>query len=170
MSHIVLFGSARSEGATKKAVDQVFEGRNYRFVDLRSLHIGPFDYNYEANKDDDFLPLVKEMLLYDTIVLASPVYWYSVSSYMKTFVDRWSDLFVYHRDLADRLKGKQLFLLTSFGSKSPLGCVGFEEPIKQTCHYMNIDYRGCYYQHPEADFVKSLGFPSLEEFQSQLFL
>lgn len=169
MSYIVIFGSARDNGATRKTVDRVFQGREHRFVDLRTLNIAPFDYNYAKNENDDFLPLIREITNYDTIVLASPVYWYAVSCRMKTFLDRWSDLLAVHKELAYKLERKRLFLITSFGAEAPLGCVGFENPIRQSCQYMNIDYGGCFYNYPEDNYVKSIGFPSLEEFQTKLF-
>ena len=168
MSYIVIFGSARSSGSTRKAVDLVFQDKEHRFIDIRSLKISHFDYANE-NADDDFYPLMEELVTYDTIVLASPVYWYAVSSYMKTFLDRWSDLLGTRKDLGQKLKKKRLFLITSFATATPLGCAGFEDPIRQTCEYMNIQYGGCFYNYPDQTLVQTLGFPSLEEFRSKLF-
>src|SRR5438552_1976397 len=141
MSYVVIFGSARANGSCRKAVDLVFKDKEHHFVDLRTRKISPFDYNHE-NINDDFIPLIEEILPYDTIVLASPIYWYTVSSHMKIFIDRWSDLLCLRKDLALRLERKKLFLITSFGTDLPLGCVGFENPIRQSCNYMNIDYGG----------------------------
>ena len=168
MSYIVIFGSARNDGATRKAVDSVFQDREHRFVDLKTLNISAFDYTHK-NLDDDFIPLIEEMIQYDTIVLASPVYWYAVSSHMKVFLDRWSDLLSVRKDLSYRLEGKNLFVITSFAAECPLGCVGFENPLRQGFNYMNINYGGCYYNHPDDTFVKSIGFPTVEEFRAQLF-
>lgn len=169
MSYIVLFGSARIDGSTRRAVDSVFQDESHRFVDLRSLNITPFDYTHDAQ--DDFLPLMQEITQYDTIVLASPVYWYSVSSYMKTFLDRWGHLLAGEsgKALALKLEGKRLFLITSFAAELPLGCTAFETPIRQTCYYMNIHYGGCYYDYADEALKQSLGFPSLESFRAQLF-
>lgn len=169
MSYIVIFGSARDNGTTRKAVDKVFQNREHRFVDLRKLNVSHYDYDYK-NAGDDFLPLMEDVVRYDNIILASPVYWYSVSAYMKTFLDRWGDLVTTRKDLGQKLKGKKLFVIASFSTGSPLGCTGFEEPILQTCNYMNIQYGGCYYDYPNEKFVASIGLSSLEEFQSKLFL
>ncbi len=168
MSYIVIFGSARPNGSTRKAVEKVFENHEYRFVDLRSLNISHFDYNDE-HADDDFVPLIEEMIKYESIVLASPVYWYAVSAYMKIFLDRWSTLLLKRKDLAYKLERKRLFLISSFAADMPLGCVGFENPIRQSCNYMNLNYGGCFYDYPDDVFVKSIGFPTLEEFRSILF-
>lgn len=169
MSYIVIFGSARDNGTTRKAVDKVFQNQEHRFVDLRQLKISHYDYEYK-NAGDGFLPLMEDAIRYDTIVLASPIYWYSVSAYMKIFLDRWGDLVTTRQDLGFKLKGKRLFVITSFSTSSPLGCAGFEEPIKQTCNYMKIEYGGCYYDFPNEKLPKTLGFTSLEDFRSKLFM
>ncbi len=168
MSHIVIFGSARNQGRTREAVDHVFKNHDFRFVDLKDLKIAHFDY-HEENQNDDFIPLMEELVTYDTIVLASPVYWYAISSYLKIFIDRWSELLSSRKDLARKLERKRLFVICSFATDFPLGCASFESPIRQTCNYMNITYGGCYYKHPDTTYVRSLGFPDLEQFQAKLF-
>jgi len=168
MSYIILFGSARDNGSTRKAVDKIFQNEDHRFVDLRTLNISHYDYEYK-NAGDDFLPLMESVVTYDNIILASPVYWYSVSAYMKTFLDRWGDLVTTRKDLGFKLQGKRLFLIASFSTSSPLGCAGFEEPIRQTCNYMNIEYGGCFFDFPNTEFISSIGLTSLEDFRSKLF-
>lgn len=168
MSYIVLFGSHEKDGSTRKTVELVFSGKEYRFVDLRTLNISQFEYK-QSQEADDFLSLVREILGYDTIILASPVYWYSISSYVKTFLDRLSELFSSHKELVHALEGRRLFLISSFGAEAPLGCRGFELPIRQTCHYLNIQYGSCYYHHPDESLLRRFHFPTLEEFQRKLF-
>ncbi len=40
--------------------------------------------------NDDYEQLTKRMLEHDTIIFATPLYWYGMSGHMKNFVDRWS--------------------------------------------------------------------------------
>ncbi len=168
MSSIVIFGSARENGETRKVVDSVFQGQEFRFVDLKTLNISPFDYQ-QQNQNDDFLPLMEELVQYTNIVLASPVYWYSVSSHMKIFMDRWSDLLTSRKDLAKKIEGKKLFLIGCFGTDFPLGCMSFESPIRHSCNYLNIHYGGAYYHSPQSQHVDSLNLITREQFRSKIF-
>lgn len=168
MSSIVIFGSARENGETRKAVDSIFQGQDFRFVDLKTLKISHFDYQ-QQNQNDDFHPLMEELVQYKNIVLASPVYWYSVSSYMKIFMDRWSDLLTTRKDLAKKIEGKKLFVIGSFGTDFPLGCMSFENPIRHSCNYLNIHYGGAYYHPPQSSHVDSLNLISREHFRAKLF-
>lgn len=88
---IIIFGSSRSDGDTLEAIKAVIKNRSVPIIDLKNLNIAHYDYNYE-NKQDDFLALAESMVQHNPIILATPVYWYTMSALMKTFIDRWSDL------------------------------------------------------------------------------
>jgi multimeric flavodoxin WrbA len=118
---IIIFGSSRSNGNTRKAIDTILGSSEIKVVDLNTMTIKPFDYEYK-NQSDDFIPLVQMFLSYEQLVFASPVYWYTMSSIMKVFMDRFSDLLDLRRDLGRRLRGKKMFvgspLLCAHGERS----------------------------------------------------
>jgi multimeric flavodoxin WrbA len=89
-SAIALFGSSRRHGNTGQLVDHVATKLDIEVVDLGELRISPYDYEHR-NRDDDFEPLMKRVLDFDDIIIASPVYWYAVSPPVKIFLDRISD-------------------------------------------------------------------------------
>jgi multimeric flavodoxin WrbA len=138
MRHIVLLGSSNSSGNTRKVVDRVIEGHNIPIIDLKTLNISYFDYEHK-NRDDDFLPLIREIVKYETLILATPIYWYSMSAIMKTFVDRLTDLLTIEKDLGRQLRNKKMYLLSSFNSAHK-PC--FEEPLCATSSYMGMIYLG----------------------------
>lgn len=161
---LVIFGSSRSDGHTRKAVDLVLDGRKTDVVDLLDLTISPYDYE-NRNANDDFIPLAEKMIDHDPLILATPVYWYTMSATMKMFIDRWSDLLTIRKDLGRALAGKRLFVVTSYsGEYTP----AFEEIFKLTCQYMNMHFAGCYYFYsgdnpaminqnaPQAELFKQL--------------
>ena len=77
---------------------------------------------------------------HDLIVLATPVYWYTMSATMKIFLDRLTDLLEIRRDLGRKLRGKKLFIISSIGSTSlPQG---FEDAFWQTAKYLKMEYEG----------------------------
>lgn len=138
---IIIFGSSRSDGHTLKAIKTVIQDTPIPIVDLRNLNIAQYDYTY-ANAKDDFILLAEKMVRYNPIILATPVYWYSMSASLKTFIDRWSDLLDIRKDIGRRLAGKDLYVISSYGESIPRG---FEDAFSQTCEYLDMQYRGCYY-------------------------
>lgn len=141
--HLVIFGSARSNGETMQIYKQIFKGIEHKFYDLKALNIKHFDYEYR-NKGDAFKKIAQDMVEYENIILVTPVYWYTMSSYMKVFVDRISDLITVHKDLGRKLKNKKMYVISTYGATIP---VAFEEPFRQTCIYMEMEYVGCLYYY-----------------------
>ena len=52
---------------------------------------------------------------YDTIIFATPVYWYSMSGTLKTFFDRLSDLLHYKKELGRQMRGKKMAMISNSG-------------------------------------------------------
>jgi len=139
MIPLVISGSSRTDGNTKTTI-QHFLGEDAPIIDLCTLKLSPYDYMYR-NHGDDFIPLVHQILSRDLIVFATPVYWYTMSAWMKIFWDRVTDLMYHHKDLARQLKGKTtLIFVDSCGGKPE----GFESPLVQTFAYLGMHYQGCF--------------------------
>ena len=139
---LIIFASSRSNGHTRKAVDALFENK-IPLVDLGKLQLSYFDYE-SKNIEDDFIPLIEKIVNYQTLVFATPTYWYSMCAQMKTFFDRISDLYFHRKDLLDGLKGKNIFVVTSFGSSKET-C--FEEAFRRSSHYLQMKYHKCHYDY-----------------------
>lgn len=163
---IIILGSSRSDGDTSKAVKAVIQNRSVPVVDLKNLNIAHYDYGYE-NKQDDFLKLAERIIRHNPIILATPVYWYTMSALMKTFIDRWADLLEIRKDLGRRLAHKELFVIASYGTSLPKG---FEEAFSQTCDYMDMQYKGClyFYSGEDADLIKDNEL-LVEKFSNQIW-
>lgn len=144
---IIIFGSSRPDGNTKAAVKSFDPRQKAQFVNLKELNITPYDYEHH-NKEDDYIPLMEEVVQHEYIILATPVYWYSMSSYMKMFIDRITDLLSIRKDLGRKLANKKLAIITSYSTYPPKG---FEDAIEQTCKYMDINYLGCLYYYAGGD-------------------
>lgn len=136
---IIIFGSSRPNGHTKKVIDEIIGSHSFPFINLNDLDISPFDYEHK-NKDDDFIPLMEKILNHDTLIIATPVYWYQASAQHKIFFDRISDLLTIRKDLGKKLRGKKMFVIASFGTSYP---GGFEETFELICNYLGIHYLGC---------------------------
>lgn len=163
---IIIFGSSRSDGDTLQAIKAVIKNRSIPIIDLKTLNIAHYDYNYE-NKQDDFLVLAERMIQHNPIILATPVYWYTMSALMKTFIDRWSDLLDIRKDLGRRLSHKELFVIACYGTSLPKG---FEDAFSQTCDYMDMQYKGCLYFYSGEDAGLAEDNELLvESFSNQIF-
>ena len=89
---VIILGSSSSTGNTYKAAAYFSQKSGFPIIDLKTKNIGQFDYEFN-NSDDDFLPLIREIVdNYDILIFATPVYWYTMSGVMKKFFDRISDV------------------------------------------------------------------------------
>jgi len=138
---LILFSSANKQGNTAKVVSEVSTPIKTEVIDIDLLRITPYNYdnNYPA---DDFYPLVEKMLLADSIVFASPIYWHSVTAPMKALIDRMTELLDVKelKPKARQLEGKRGFVVTS--SASPEICPIYHGFFKNVFKYFNIDLAG----------------------------
>lgn len=92
----VLFGGSRPQGNTAQLTQYALEGKQYNWIDLTQYHFKPVrDYRHESKQIesyiDDYQLIIDQVLESDTVIFASPVYWYSVSASVKAFIDHWSE-------------------------------------------------------------------------------
>ncbi len=145
VSHpIVIFGSSRSRGDTWRAICALNATKpQLPVVDLNELNMSCYDYEHN-NQQDDYLPLMHKVVQHDPIVLATPVYWYTMSAIMKIFIDRLTDLLTIRKDLGRKLAKKRVYVLASYGGSST---EGFEYVFRNTCDYMDMIYKGCFFYY-----------------------
>jgi multimeric flavodoxin WrbA len=137
---IIILGSSRSDGDTAKVVQDLQKLIGCDVIDLNEYAISYYDYDH-ANKDDDFLPLMRTIIQdYQNIIFATPVYWYTMSGILKVFFDRISDLLTIEKDLGRALRDK------GFGAMSCCINAGidpeFWHPFKKTAEYLGMPYLG----------------------------
>ena len=140
---LVILGSARKDSYTRKLVDQLFAELEYELIDLLDHKIYPYGYSQNYPQDDNSLNIIKTLLRHNTVVFATPVYWYSMSGQMKSFFDRLTDLVTFNKDLGRQLKGKRTFLV-AVGTDNTLP-EGFEVPFRLTSNYLNMEFISSYY-------------------------
>src|SRR6266853_5890319 len=139
---VVILGTSRDDGNTWATVQAVLGGRRVEVVNLSDTRFTTYDYRHR-NEDDGFLPLVEAIVGKSLWLLATPVYWYTMSAQMKVFVDRLSDLITIRKDLGRSLRGKAVAVIAS-GTDEGLP-QGFEAPFRLTCDYLGMRYVGVFY-------------------------
>ena len=137
---LIILGSSRGDGNTRKMVDYLSMAHSFDIIDLLDYNIGYYDYTSQ-NKEDDFLPLMRTIIAkYDTFIFATPVYWYCMSAIMKTFFDRISDLLRIEKDLGRLLRTKSIAMLSTSGHDDRND--GFVEPFQLSAGYLGMNYLG----------------------------
>lgn len=148
---IVIMGSSNPTGDTYGVCKSIIDQHGFKFQDLNELVIMPFDYEHE-NRDDDFLGFMRHVLKsYDTIILATPVYWYSMSGIMKNFLDRFTDLLTIEKDMGRKLRGKSLMAISV--SKSDDCPEEYPMPFERSAEYLGMNWKG-YVHFPVAESEK----------------
>lgn len=163
---IIIQGSSRVDGNTSKVVSFIKEKTDFDSVDLLEKNISAFDYD-KKNRGDAFLPLMEELVSnYDTIVFATPIYWYAMSGIMKNFFDRLADVLNDETKLGRKLKGMSMAMV-SCGS-GPEIKNGFTMPFVESANYLGMHYLGDIHTWLENDQIPSQIELDLIEFCKKL--
>ena len=101
---LIIMGSARGDGNTRKIVNALLDQTQADFINLNDYKVNYFDYEHR-NKDDDFVQIATQMVQYEHIIFATPIYWYAMSAQLKTYFDRLSDLLKIRKPLGRQLRG-----------------------------------------------------------------
>lgn len=140
MPSVIIQGSARSHGNTHKIVEALAALIGADVIDLKDFDIHHYDYEHR-HSDDDFLPLIRRIAKdYDTIVFATPVYWYSMSGIMKVFFDRISDCLQIEKETGRKFRAKRMAALCC--SSDSVAYESFFAPFRLTAAYLGMDYLG----------------------------
>jgi multimeric flavodoxin WrbA len=148
MSTLVILGSARADGETRRAVDLAFPAGTADLVILPDFTIGGYDYKH-SNAQDGFDGIAQKMVEADDIVFATPVYWYAMSAPLKIFFDRLTDMTENLKTLGKQLAGRQVWVIAA--GVEPALPEGFEVPFRRTADYFGMRYRGAGYFYTGDD-------------------
>ena len=139
-SQLIILGSSRSHGDTRKVVDYIRNQQEFDLLDLNGKNISYYDYE-SKNQHDDFLPTMEDIVSkYQTIIFATPVYWYSMSAVMKTFFDRISDLLRIRKEVGRKLRGMNMAMLSCSNGDDRI--LHFEMPFIESAKYLGMNYLG----------------------------
>src|SRR5690606_28065466 len=138
MKEVVILGSSRSKGETRKVVDELIKGTDWDVLDLNDYQFTYYDYEHN-NMDDDFLTVMKRIIEdYEVLIFATPVYWYSMSGIMKVFFDRLTDFLTIEKDWGRKLRGKYMAVISSSNGDN------LEEkfwlPFQKSADYLGMFY------------------------------
>lgn len=168
MRAIVIAGSSRNDGATKKLMQDLSLLFALDVIDLNDYQFDYYDYEGK-NRGDDFIPLMRKLIdNYEVMIFLTPVYWYAMSGIMKVFFDRITDLLSIEKELGRKLRGKSMAAI----SVSLGGNLGehFWLPFSESADYLGMNYLGHLHtieDEDETDNLKEFYIRISNAFQSK---
>ncbi|HEK9101290.1 flavodoxin family protein [Bacillus pfraonensis] len=144
----VIHGSSRPNGNTEAFTHMMINGINTEQVYLRDYTVHPItDQRHDADGfqpvNDDYQHLIEKMLEHDTIIFATPLYWYGMSGYMKNFVDRWSQSL---RDTSlhfkEEMKDKKMYVVIVGGDNPKLKALPLIAQFQYIFDFVGSSFEG----------------------------
>lgn len=114
--------SPNKDGATSKIGESLLKNKDYDKLQMSDYEVSQYGMVKDNDQIKDILNITKD---YDTIVIGTPVYFYTVSGILKTFIDR-----LYLLEEAKVLEGKDVYFFAQGYSPD-------EETVKTIHHLMN---------------------------------
>ena len=137
---VIIVGSSRSNGNTAKIANEIAIQFNIDVINLNDYQFSYYDYE-SKNRDDDFLSLIKSIIEnYDTLIFATPIYWYSMSGILKVFFDRFSDLIRIEKETGRKFRGKNFAVISN--SHDDEIDSDFYIPFRKSADYLGVNYIG----------------------------
>lgn len=149
---LAIEASTRENSATNLKLDRhlsTFKNAEIKKFRLSELNLPLFIDDREKRNwatSDHLETLLEEMTKADLIILASPLYWYSVSHLMKNFLDHWTYYLRHPKyPLKEIIKGKHFELIVvGHGEESNLTQAVFQT-LKQSVEYIGAITRAAHY-------------------------
>lgn len=154
---LVLLGSPRKKGNSAILAAQIARGAKaagakVETVFLHGLKIAPCNSCYACQKErskgcaikDAMQDLYPKLLEADAWVVASPVYWFTMSAQTKLFLDRCFALLAHGQNV---FAGKRIAIAMSYGDADPFssGCVNALRTFQDAFNYTRAKIVGMVY-------------------------
>jgi multimeric flavodoxin WrbA len=152
---LVFKGSPREKGNSSILADKAAEGAKSAGAQVETFSLHKMDIHpcdaCDICQDTEVCVLGDDMqLLYprlrqaDAIVIASPIYWFTISAQTKLFIDRWYAL---ESSQGSALKGKRFGILLTYGDADPYtsGAINAIRTFQDMFRYIKADIVGMVY-------------------------
>lgn len=155
-SILIIKGSPRVNGNSATLANQVFAGAKKGGAEVESVYLAGLDINpcdgcdvcQEGNNgcivEDDMQALYPKLTKSDAIVIASPIYFFTISAQTKSFIDRWYALVP---ETGNALKGKQLAVVLVYGDTDlyTSGGINAIHTFESMARYLEMEIPGMVY-------------------------
>jgi multimeric flavodoxin WrbA len=153
---LILKGSPRKKGNSSILADQVADGARsagaeVESFDLHNMDIRPCDAcdacqgtDADCIIEDDMQILYPKLRSADAIVVASPIYWFTMNAQTKLCIDRWYAL---EDPQGNALAGKQIGIVLTYGDTDPFtsGAINAIRAFQDMFRYVKANIAGIVY-------------------------
>lgn len=149
---LFVLGSARPDGNTellaRRAAEQLPPDVEQQWIDLAALPLPDFedlrhDSDHVRPTEGPVAHLLDATLAATDIVIASPLYWYSVSAQTKRYLDHWSGwLRTPGLDFKATLAGRTLWGVTALAHEEPEVADPLVGTLNNSAAYMGMRFGG----------------------------
>ena len=176
MRTIAFLGSPRKDGNTELLLQEAVKGIESSGLTVKTFRLnlmnikpcqncGGCDESGECIINDDMAEIYREIRTADRIILASPIFFFTVSAQTKILIDRcqsfWCEKYLLKRPLSGGGYGRKGLLLLAGGMKKEIGIQCAETTAKaffrtisvaehNTLGYLGVDAKGAILEHPTA--------------------
>ena len=176
MKITAFLGSPRKKGNTETLVNEAIKGIASAGHKVESFYLNTMKIQpcqgcggcYKTGEcifHDDFDIVYSAIRSSDRIIIASPIYFYSVSAQLKSMIDRcqsfWSEKYLLKKPIEGGKHGRKGLILLTGGMKNNTGVECAEACVKalfttvsipehSTLIYLSIDSKGDILKHPTA--------------------
>ena len=154
---LMLLGSPRKKGNSAILAEEIAKGAKSAKAKVETIYlhgktISPCKACYACQKKtskgcsikDDMQDLYPKLIDADAWIIASPVYWFTMSAQTKLFMDRCFALPAYH---GDPFKGKRIAVAMTYGGEDPFdsGCINALRTFQDAYAYTESKLVGMIY-------------------------
>jgi len=122
---------------------KVLDGIKYDEIWLADMKIADVkDFRFSESwprQKDDYYVVFKQFKHADIVVFSTPIYWYGISSLLKTFIDRWSESLKTDPEFRQTAKHKKIVLVLVGGDNPREKGQIIIEQFKYICEFLGMD-------------------------------
>jgi multimeric flavodoxin WrbA len=156
-SILILKGSPREKGNSSTLAEQAAAGARQAGADVESFHLHALDIRacdacdlcqedgqVDCVIPDDMQLLYPKLRQADAILVASPIYWFTISAQTKLFIDRWYAL---QSPQGNELAHKKFGVILTYGDTDPYtsGAINAIHTFQDMFRYLKSDLVGIVY-------------------------
>ncbi|MFJ8308991.1 MULTISPECIES: flavodoxin family protein [unclassified Streptomyces] len=150
---LFLLGSTRTGGNTealaRQAAEQLPAGDTARWLSLADLELPPFRDRRHSEERVQPAPTGDAAVLLDAtlgatdLVIASPLYWYSVTTPVKHYLDHWVTwLYNPELDFKQRMAGRTLWGVTALSGRDHSVAEPLVGTLRHSAAYLKMNWGG----------------------------
>ena len=153
---LILKGSPRERGNSSVLAEQVAAGARAAGAEVESIYLHGLDIRpcdacdlcaHQETRcviEDDMQALYPKIESADAIVLATPVYWFTISAQMKLCIDRW---YGFQSTNWQEVRGKQFALVLTYGDTDlyTSGGINAIYTFETMCRFLKAEVVGMVY-------------------------